>query len=137
MTDIYTKEERSQIMSKIKGSNTKPELAVRHLLHKIGYCRYSLHKHSLPGTPDIVFASRKKAIFVHGCFWHRHKGCKLAYKPKTNKKFWNVKIQENIARDIICEKKLKKLRYSCLIIWQCEIKKENRLRRKIEKFLKK
>jgi len=137
MTDIYTKKKRSEIMSKIKGSDTRPELAVRNLLHSIGYKRYSLHKHSLPGSPDIVFASRKKVIFVHGCFWHRHKRCKLAYKPKTNRKFWEKKIRENIERDIICKRNLKKLGYAYLVIWQCQLRKENNLRNKLREFLKK
>jgi DNA mismatch endonuclease, patch repair protein len=123
MTDIFSKKKRSQIMSKITGKNTKPELIIRKLLFSEGY-RYRLHRKNLPGNPDIVFPGRKKVIFINGCFWHQH-NCKRAALPETNKSFWQNKLEGNVKRDKKNLLELKKLGWSYLIIWQCKIKKEN------------
>ena len=98
MTDILSKERRSWNMSRIRGSDTKPELLVRSLLHRMGY-RFRLHRKDLPGRPDIVLPKYRTVIFVHGCFWHRHKGCKYAYTPKSRTDFWQNKFQGTVERD--------------------------------------
>lgn len=130
MADIFSKEKRSQIMSKISGKNTKPELIIRKALFSEGY-RYRLHRKDLPGNPDIVFPIRKKAIFVNGCFWHGH-NCKRAELPQTNKTFWENKLTGNAKRDKMNILELKKMGWSSLVIWQCEIKR-NTLETKINK----
>src|SRR5580700_2293707 len=98
MTDRLSPTERSAVMSRIRGTNTEPELLVRRLLHGNGY-RYRLHAAALPGRPDVVFQSRKKVIFVHGCFWHQHSGCTAARLPKSRKAFWRKKLHRNVQRD--------------------------------------
>lgn len=123
MSDIFDKEKRSQIMSKISGKNTLPEMTIRKLLFSMGY-RYRLHRKDLPGSPDIVFPGRKKIIFINGCFWHGH-DCKRAALPKSNKDFWESKINGNIERDKINFIKLSDMDWKYLVIWQCEIKKSN------------
>lgn len=132
--DVFTKEKRSQIMSKIKGKDTKPEIVVRSLLHQMGY-RFRLHRRDLPGNPDIVLPKHKKVIFVHGCFWHGHKDCPRAKRPSTNKKFWNEKLSRSIKRDTFNQKKLKEMGWLTLIIWQCEMKESKNLQSKLESFL--
>ncbi len=138
MTDIFSKQKRSQIMSKISGKNTKPEITIRKIAHSLGY-RFRLHKKDLPGKPDIVFPRYKKVIFVNGCFWHGHKNCTRSKLPTTNKKFWKEKIEGNKKKDICNYRNLKKLDWDYLIIWQCEIKvgNRNKLENKIQKFLDK
>lgn len=126
--------ERSHQMSLVKGKNTKPELIVRHLLWHLGY-RYRLHGKGLPGKPDIVFRSRKKVIFVHGCFWHRHDGCKNTRMPKSHLEFWTAKLQGNQQRDLIEQKQLIELGWSFLIVWECELKDLGRLENKVVDFL--
>lgn len=121
-------------MSKIKGKDTSPEMAVRRLVYTLGY-RYRLHRKELPGKPDIVFKGRRKVIFVHGCFWHGHPGCHRATIPKTNSDFWKGKIVQNKQRDREAIKKLEGMGYRCLIIWECEIKDVERLIDNITKFL--
>lgn len=115
--------ERSALMSRVGQKNTKPELIVRRLLHGLGY-RYRLHRKDLPGTPDICFPSRKKVIFVHGCFWHRHEGCRRTTTPKTRTSFWKNKFRENIARDRLKVDALQKLGWSVLTVWECETENE-------------
>lgn len=110
---------RSALMARIRGTNTKPELIVRRLLHKAGY-RYRLHARNLPGQPDIVFLARRAAILVHGCFWHRH-DCGRAYLPKTRKNFWQQKFARNIIRDRENQRKLKSAGWKVLIVWECEL----------------
>lgn len=136
MADIFTPEKRSKIMSKVKQKDSKQEMFVRKLTHSMGY-RYRLHKEGLPGKPDLVFPKYKKVIFVHGCFWHGHEGCRRSALPSTNVEFWRKKISGNVKRDKLTYKRLEKLGWGILIIWQCEIKqfeKEN-LKRKISNFL--
>ncbi|SHJ30798.1 T/G mismatch-specific endonuclease [Dethiosulfatibacter aminovorans DSM 17477] len=118
--DIISKEARSKNMSKIKSKNTKPEIEVRKILHSMGY-RFSLNKKTLPGKPDIWLKKYNTAIFVHGCFWHRHENCKLAYTPKTRTAFWTDKFNKTIMRDKMNVEKLKEMGISVLVIWECEI----------------
>lgn len=136
MTDIFTKQKRSEIMSNISGKNTKPEIIIRKLAHSLGY-RFRLHKKNLPGKPDIVFPKYKKVIFVNGCFWHGHKNCKRSKLPTTNKKFWKEKIENNKKKDAADYRKLRKLGWDYLVIWQCRIKTSNykSLKSKIDSFL--
>lgn len=118
--DVHTTQQRSFNMSRIKGKDTKPEETLRKLLWKHGY-RYRLHYKKLPGKPDIVFPSRKKVIFVNGCFWHKHK-CKYFKWPQTNAEFWKEKITGNVNRDKKNYKTLTELGWCYLVIWECELK---------------
>lgn len=133
MTDIVDKATRSRMMSEIRSKNTKPELAVRQFLHAAGL-RYRLHAGDLPGCPDLVFRNRKVAVFVHGCFWHRHANCRFAYAPKTRKAFWSKKFSANMARDRLARSQLVKAGWHVLTIWECECSNEkllNQLARKV------
>ena len=114
-------EQRSRNMSAIKSKNTKPEIAVRKLLHSMGY-RFRLHRKDLPGSPDIVLPKYKTVIFVHGCFWHRHQNCKYASTPKTRQEFWEAKFRENINRDKLNQENLSSKGWKIIIVWECEIK---------------
>ena len=126
--------ERSALMARVKQKNTKPELIVRHLLHSNGF-RYRLHRSDLPGTPDIVFIGRKKAIFVHGCFWHRHEGCSRTTTPKTRVAFWLEKFHENIERDRRKLTELSARGWSTLVIWECETMNQEYLEDRLVQFL--
>ena len=119
-------EQRSRNMSAIKSKNTKPEIAVRKVLHSMGY-RFRLHGKDLPGSPDIVLPKYKTVIFVHGCFWHRHENCKYATTPKTREEFWESKFKENVIRDKSNQKKLSAIGWKIIIVWECEIKDKNLL----------
>ncbi|NMX21276.1 very short patch repair endonuclease [ANME-1 cluster archaeon GoMg4] len=120
MTDIYSKNKRSQIMSKISGKETEPEILVRKFLFRKGF-RYRKNDKRYPGTPDIVLPKYKTVIFVHGCFWHGH-NCRAGKLPETRKEFWQNKIDTNIARDKKNRQDLEKLGWKVLVIWQCELK---------------
>ena len=113
-------EQRSRNMSAIKSKNTKPEIAVRKLLHSMGY-RFRLHRKDLPGSPDIVLPKYKTVIFVHGCFWHRHENCKYASTPKTRQEFWEAKFRENINRDKLNQENLSSKGWKIIVVWECEI----------------
>lgn len=117
---------RSALMSKVKGKDTRPEMVVRRTLHRLGG-RYRLHRKDLPGSPDIVMPSRKIALFVHGCFWHRHENCKMASTPKTREEFWNAKFDANMARDRRNTESLEQIGWRVEVIWECETKKPERL----------
>lgn len=134
--DVFSREKRSQIMSHVGGKNTKPELIVRSILHRMGY-RFRLHRRDLPGKPDITFPKYKKVIFIHGCFWHGHEGCPKSKRPDTNKEFWNKKLDKNIARDKINMEKIKELGWDVLVVWTCELKNMDTLKDKIVSFLEK
>ena len=121
--DRVSKEKRSWNMSQIKGSNTKPEIIVRSYLHKSGF-RFRLHDKHLPGRPDIVLKKYSSVIFVDGCFWHRHEGCKLAYNPKSRKEFWQNKFDRNIKRDKEVNLIYDELPWKLFRIWECEINEE-------------
>lgn len=119
--DILTRERRSQVMSRIRGRNTKPEMLVRRTAHALGL-RFRLHRKDLPGSPDIVFPARKTALFVHGCFWHRHDGCRFAYVPKSNATFWSKKFERNVERDREAMDGLRRAGWRPVVIWECETK---------------
>jgi DNA mismatch endonuclease (patch repair protein) len=118
--DRLTKDERSRLMSRIRSKDTGPELKVRSLLHRLGF-RFRLHRRDLPGRPDITLPKYRIVIFVHGCFWHRHPGCRRATSPKTKTAFWNAKFQQNVERDLVVRERLEKLGWSVSIVWQCEL----------------
>lgn len=120
MTDIVDSRKRSEMMSRIRSRDTKPELVVRRIAHRLGY-RFRLHRKDLPGSPDIVFPRYQAIILVHGCFWHRHSGCKYAYTPKTRVRFWQAKFEGNVERDRRNEMALQRLGWRVLVIWECEI----------------
>lgn len=126
--------ERSRLMSRVRGKNTKPELIVRRLVHSIAY-RYRLHRRDLPGSPDLVFPKRRKVLFVHGCFWHRHKGCRMTTTPKTRAKFWLGKFAANEARDARNMLSLKAKGWKAEVIWECETRNLSSLERKVRAFL--
>lgn len=119
--DIWDKKKRSEVMSKIRSKNTKPELTFRKALFARGF-RYRVNDKRLPGKPDIVLPKFKTVIFLHGCFWHKHENCKYAYTPKTNTKFWVDKITSNKERDKINMEKLTALGWNILIVWECEVR---------------
>ena len=121
MADTVSKEKRSEIMSHVTGKETKPEIMVRKYLFARGL-RYRKNVKQLPGTPDIVFPKYKTAVFVNGCFWHGHKGCKYSHLPSTNIEYWEKKIPDNLERDERKTRELEKLGYRILIVWQCQLK---------------
>ncbi len=125
MADILTPEKRSQNMSAIKSRDTKPEIYFRKLLFAEGL-RYRKNSPSIIGHPDIYLAKYHTAIFVHGCFWHRHTGCKYAYSPKTRVDFWNRKFEQNVQRDNTVRKSLEEQGIKCLVVWECTIKRMKR-----------
>jgi DNA mismatch endonuclease (patch repair protein) len=121
-------------MSRIRSSNTVPEKRVRKLLHGLGY-RFRLHRKDLPGTPDIVLASYSAVVFVHGCFWHRHRSCRDASTPKTRRSFWREKFSNNVNRDRKTTVALRKLGWKVLIVWECELKDEETLATRLSTLL--
>jgi len=137
MTDTLTPKARSERMSRVRGKNTRPEMIVRRRIHAMGY-RYRLHRRDIPGTPDLAFPSRKKAILIHGCFWHRHPDptCKLARMPKSRLDFWGPKLGENRRRDENNLKRLEKLGWKILVVWECEIRHKEQLENKLLEFLR-
>jgi len=133
--DILTPEMRSWNMSRIRSRDTKPELAVRSLLHVMGY-RFRLKNPKIPGNPDIILPCHKAVVFVHGCFWHRHAGCKYTYTPKSKMDFWAKKFDSNIQRDLKVADQLKELCWRQLVVWECEVKDSNKLKKKIKAFFR-
>ena len=132
--DKISKKHRSWNMSRIKGKDTTTELRVRSVLHRMGY-RFRLHRNDLPGKPDIVLAKYNQIIFVHGCYWHRHEGCKLAYTPKSRVDFWKVKFAENVERDRRNIIALEEAGWKIGIIWECETLSEETLSKTISKII--
>lgn len=124
--DTVNRETRSRMMRSIRGKDTKPELAVRRLAHRMGY-RFRLHRRDLPGSPDLVFPGLLKVIFVHGCYWHRHPGCRFAYSPKSNVEFWNRKFALNVSRDATVLSQLRASGWDPIIIWECESADDEKL----------
>ncbi|MDH1231568.1 very short patch repair endonuclease [Stenotrophomonas sp. GD03930] len=122
MVDVVSKEVRQRMMSKIRGKDTGPELLVRRFLHSNGF-RYSLHKKQLPGTPDLVLRRYHLSIFVHGCFWHHHLGCRYATIPQTRTKFWLEKLNANRKRDELAQIELQKMGWRSAVVWECALKK--------------
>jgi DNA mismatch endonuclease (patch repair protein) len=119
MVDRVDKRVRSRMMAGIRSSNTKPEILVRQTIHRAGF-RFRLHSQALPGRPDIVLPRLKVAIFVHGCFWHRHPGCHRAYLPSSRVEYWLPKFERNIARDAAAQEQLSQMGWTPLVIWECE-----------------
>ena len=126
MADRLTPEARSRNMAKIRGRDTKPELRVRRVAHALGL-RFRLQRRDLPGTPDLVFPGRRIALFVHGCFWHRHPGCRFAYTPKSRIAFWQAKFDGNVARDRRKEDDLRAAGWTPVVIWECETRDRDQL----------
>jgi DNA mismatch endonuclease (patch repair protein) len=121
-------------MGRVRSKDTGPELVVRRLVHAMGY-RYRLHGKGLPGRPDLVFRSRGKLIFVHGCFWHLHKGCALARLPKSRTDFWLPKLEANRLRDAKTQRALRRAGWKVLVVWECQLKSEARTRDTLRRFL--
>lgn len=134
MTDTLSPSARSALMSRIRGKDTKPEILVRSLLHRMGL-RFRLHRRDLPGSPDIVLPRHGAVVFVHGCFWHRHPRCKGATTPKWRVKFWRDKFAGNVERDKRNRRDLRRLGWKVLVVWECEMKKPQKLESKLGKFL--
>ena len=130
MVDRLTKTRRSWNMSQIRGSDTRPERAVRSVLHRLGF-RFRLKglSSSLPGRPDVILRKHRTVIFVHGCFWHRHRNCRLAYTPKSNLEHWHRRFEENVSRDRRVQKELKSLGWRVLVVWECAVAEPDALRR--------
>ena len=121
MSDVFTPEQRSRVMARVKGKNTTPELKVRRLLHRLG-ARFRLHRKDLPGAPDIVLPARHLAIFVHGCFWHGHDCARGARVPKQNRDYWVGKVERNRTRDLVSQTALEAAGWRVEAIWECELK---------------
>ena len=128
--DIFSEEQRSYVMSRVGSKNTKPELIVRSYLHGLGF-RFKIHEKNLHGRPDIVLPKHRCVVFVNGCFWHRHKGCKRASMPSTRVDFWQAKFESNIARDQKNLCLLKKAKWKVCLVWECEIDKISRRTEKL------
>ncbi len=121
-TDVFTREKRSDVMSRIRGKDTKLEVIVRSELHKLGY-RFRLHRKDLPGNPDVYLKKIQTAVFVNGCFWHQHPGCRQARLPKSNVEFWTTKLIGNRKRDLKNYRKLKAMGTHVIILWECELER--------------
>jgi DNA mismatch endonuclease (patch repair protein) len=133
-TDNLTPEQRRYTMSRVKAKDTRPEFQVRRLVFSLGY-RYRLHDARLPGRPDLVFPARRKVIFVHGCFWHGHR-CKSGRKrPKTNRRYWDAKLQRNKTRDRRIRAALARARWRTLVLWECQLESAPALQRRVRDFL--
>lgn len=126
---------RSALMARVRDKHSKPEMVVRRIAHSLGY-RFRLHRRDLPGSPDLVFSSRQKVIFVHGCFWHRHKGCARTTSPKTRGKYWAAKFDQNVRRDRDKTRQLKALGWEVAVVWECETFNVSSLRDKLARFLR-
>ncbi|MCA9773959.1 MAG: DNA mismatch endonuclease Vsr [Myxococcales bacterium] len=134
MTDRLSSEQRSRLMSRVRNKNTAPEIKVRSVLHRMGY-RFRLHRRDLPGQPDIVLPRHRKAIFVHGCFWHQHRGCRKSARPTTRTKFWNDKLDGNVRRDTESIGALRRSGWTPLVVWECQVGDEKTLRKSLHRFL--
>jgi DNA mismatch endonuclease (patch repair protein) len=134
-TDVFSPAQRSWIMSRVRSQGTKPELVVRSLAHRLGY-RFRLYRKDLPGAPDLTFSSRAKVIFVHGCFWHGHPCKRGARLPKTNPAYWLKKIARNKERDRNHRRRLRQLGWSVLVLWECQLRDQQKLALRLSRFLK-
>ncbi|MBI3606624.1 MAG: DNA mismatch endonuclease Vsr [Nitrospirae bacterium] len=135
MADVFSKKKRSWIMARVHGGDTKPEMLVRRLVHGMGF-RYRLHVRTLPGSPDIVLPKHKKVVFVHGCFWHGHRGCRRSQRPTSNRAFWDKKIDGNLVRDRLSRQRLKRSGWATLVVWECKTRDPERLRKRLATFLR-
>jgi DNA mismatch endonuclease (patch repair protein) len=134
MVDKLDPTQRSENMRRVRSRDTRPEKFVRQLTHRLGY-RFRLHRRDLPGSPDLVFPRRKKVIFIHGCFWHRHEGCARTTTPGTRTRFWTTKFAENQERDRKVSQNLRNLGWMVMVVWECELKNRSRLGSRIIRFL--
>lgn len=125
MADFLSPAERSARMARIRSNDTSPEVTLRRALHRLGL-RYVLHKKGLPGKPDLVFPKHRTVVFVHGCFWHRHKGCKVASTPKSNTQFWTDKFDRNVARDARVQDELQAQGWRVFVVWECDLQSKAR-----------
>lgn len=125
---------RSENMHRIKSKDSVAEMALRRLVYALGY-RYRLHRHDLPGRPDLVFVGRKKVIFMHGCFWHQHRSCTLAHSPKSNKRYWGPKLRRNVKRDKTNRAELRALGWNSLVVWECQVGDTATVRKSVRSFL--
>jgi DNA mismatch endonuclease, patch repair protein len=133
--DTLTTEERSERMRRVRAKNTSPEKTVRLIVHQLGF-RFRLHRRDLPGSPDLAFISKRKAVFVHGCFWHRHGvRCPLTRMPKSKRRFWGAKFETNKTRDRRSQRQLRALGWKYLVVWECQLRDIERLRNKLRRFL--
>ncbi len=132
--DNLASKDRSFLMSRVRGKNTKPELKVRRLVHSMGF-RYRLHRRDLPGCPDLVLPRRRMVVMVHGCFWHSHIGCKAGKLPNSNVDYWAPKLRRNAERDAVNEESLRLAGWKVLVVWECETKKSDLLEEKLDIFL--
>jgi len=135
MTDTLSKAQRSANMRAVRSRNTQPEMRVRQMVHGLGY-GFRLHWGELPGKPDLAFPGRRKVIFVHGCFWHQHKGCRRASVPQSNVVFWRTKLDRNATRDADQFAAIKKRGWGVLVVWECEINRKRRLKARLRRFLR-
>jgi len=132
--DKLSPERRSANMARIRSQNTSPELTLRKLIHGLGY-RFRLHRNDLPGKPDLVFPSRKKVIFVHGCFWHQHSECRDGRVPGSRLEYWGPKLRRNQERDALAQSSLKVQGWRCLAVWECELKDFTAALKRVKRFL--
>jgi len=132
MADVFTKQKRSAVMSKIRGKDTKPEMIVRSYLHRSGF-RFRLHKKGVPGRPDLWLPKYDASIFVNGCYWHRHRGCKYTYLPKQNREFWEKKFASNVVRDEENMANLKQKGVRVLVVWECQLNTQANCERTLPK----
>jgi DNA mismatch endonuclease, patch repair protein len=134
--DTFSPEKRSEIMRRVRSADTRPEIIVRKMLHRAGF-RFRLKNSCLPGKPDIVLPKYRAAIFIHGCFWHRHKGCKEAAMPASNRTYWRAKFERNTKRDLRVQGELQRLGWRVFTVWECQLspRKTERLRGRITEFL--
>lgn len=135
MVDRLTPERRSRLMSRVRSKDTSPELAVRKIVHALGY-RFRLHRRDLPGTPDMILPKHRAVIFVHGCFWHRHPKCRKASNPTTRVEFWTEKFRRNVERDKTDRNRLRRRGWRVLVVWECQTKNAAEVERRIISFLK-
>lgn len=134
MADIYAAQKRSDVMRRVRSRDSKAELVVRRVIHGMGY-RYRLHRKDLPGHPDLAFIAMRKAIFVHGCFWHGHTCRAGKNRPKSNTEYWQRKLERNMDRDVEDQSKLVEMGWRVLIVWECELRDKARLRKRVVDFL--
>ncbi len=133
MADKISPERRSENMQRIRSCDMKPELAVRQMVHAMGY-RYRLHRRDLPGKPDLVFGPRRAIIFVHGCFWHQH-DCRDGHRPKSNTGYWGEKLRRNVERDQQVRSRLEADGWRVCVVWECELRRPEALRKRLSTFL--
>lgn len=134
LADIVSKAKRSSMMAAVRQRHTKPELNLRQALHRVGL-RYRLHRKDLPGTPDIVFVRSRLAVFVNGCFWHRHPDCPKATMPKLRANFWRDKFERNVARDLRAQAQLRAMRWKVVVVWECQVKSSDLASKVAQRFL--